>query len=178
MQNELVYNFQPWPLHTPAIPFAPVAESGSSNSPFLTMSPMEILRDNWKSIQKVAWMTGVTEDEGFFIAGQGTLSEAETKWIDVAAKSLHLDKYFSSFEQTVITEKLRKFYFQDKQISPETLDEYVNLYSDAWFLFGVRKAALEMAAKGHIVYLYEYAFNAKSFMETMHIPTEGKSNFV
>lgn len=82
-------------------------------------------------------------------------------WKNVLPITLEYDELYTKLtvdEQLAVSQKIRKFYFQDRNISEETRQELTNVYSDRLFNHGVSKNALLMAA--HVpVYIYQFAHN-------------------
>lgn len=116
---------------------------------------------------EIPLLIGVCKDEGATLSGgaamKGLGNDLNTRWEEVGPAALLLDRFLTPEDQIVVGNKIRKFYFQDKPISKETRLSLYNAYSDAWALFGVKKAAMTTAARGkNPVYLYLYSYLANS----------------
>lgn len=75
--------------------------------------------------------------------------------------SLQFDKLYTNLttvQQLDVSNKIREFYFGNREISEETRQQLTNMYSDRLFNHGVRACALLMAE--HVpVFTYQFAHN-------------------
>lgn len=58
-----VMHFMPW-LYNPMTPFGPVVEKPTSESPFITSYPIDIINNN--EAYDAPWITGVVSEEGLY----------------------------------------------------------------------------------------------------------------
>lgn len=161
-----------WILELPCPAFLPVvepAQSPSSNDPpIISESPITILQDKSKPFKNIPWMVGTTEFEGAgLFAGvifnnETAVAELAAKWDQIAPNIFRYEDILSKEDQRAVSDKLKKFYFDDQPVSLENTNrrQLTNLFSDVATGYGVWKTALETAARGanNPVYLYEYAY--------------------
>lgn len=131
------------------------------------------------------FLSGMTETEGAGLMGQQVmlnpdlLMRMNTNWIGEASAALLLDRFIPQSAQRGVAVKLKKFYLQNQRISPESRSSFFDVYSDAWGLYGARKAALDTAARGAknpvYLYLYTYAAQDDSFATFFQLTKEDKS---
>lgn len=182
---------QVWPPSPISMIFVPVAEPkpspASTNVPFITVPPAEIMRGNVPDANKnIPWLTGMTSEEGISLGGgmivgtESVAQEMNERWNEVALKALfNIERFLLPEDRPIVASKLKEFYFKGKPVSYETRTSLYNIYSD---IFGnyVLKRGLEMAvAKGDRVYLYQFSYLGKrSLIETMFkIPNVDQSQF-
>ncbi len=126
-------------------------------------APVSILSRNDSPIPQIPWMVGATKDEGYSMyAGiimlkPELLEELNTDWENIAPKTFDYGKFLPKNEQGQVSEKLKRFYFGDGEISAGSLAPLINLHTDQMFLHGVYTSAIETASKTP-VYLYQYAY--------------------
>ncbi|KAJ9600064.1 hypothetical protein L9F63_009645, partial [Diploptera punctata] len=63
-------------------------------------------------------------------------------------------------ESEELASNIKEFYFGDKPVSQETLPQLVDIYSDAFFIHGIRKTAhIHCYSSDSPVYLYQFSFD-------------------
>lgn len=158
-----------WPKDRRPFNFVPTVESNSGDGsiPFLTETPYDILSNLDKPLKNISWFIGATEDEGATCwSGHVTgdprmMEELDKNWQQVAPMAFGLGSAYFSSQKDInqISNKVRKFYFGEEQVSLKTRQKLTDLYSDQMFLHGIYKSALFTAARSKApVYFYEYAF--------------------
>lgn len=70
-------------------------------------------------------------------------------------------------------EEVKKFYFQNREPSVEQMDSYIKLITDAWFMYGIQKAAKMYVAKAKSpLYFYRFSMDTKlNYIKNLHPKT-------
>ncbi|CAG7787108.1 unnamed protein product [Allacma fusca] len=168
-------SFAKWYLD-PTVPFGPVVEqlrpNQSAGDVFLSRAPFEILSEG--SFNQVPFMTGICEDEGIYFHSSSILKEKQLEsdvnndWHRIAPISLtyYDDDSVSQQELNLISDSIKSYYFKDQPISENTRQQLTNLYSDRYFVHGVRTTALIQAKHLVPVYIYMFAYKGSfSFLQ-------------
>lgn len=148
-------------LEVPAQIFVPTLEPGASG--FLPAPPLQLLRSG--SFAKVPLVLTVTKDEGLLrnsalvIKSPELLSQLNTAWYDVAPVAFgNYDKLpVSPSTRTYISSRIRELYFNNAEITMDSLENLTALYSDSSVISGVKQYAL-LHGKKAPVYAGVFAF--------------------
>lgn len=95
------------------------------------------------------------------IQSEKLTSQLDSDFETIAPITFNFRNWFPKENLKQIARELRQYYFGDKPINKETLKNLTNLYSDANFIYGVWKFALEHATE-QPVYPYVMAFQDES----------------
>lgn len=159
-----------WIAGHPCPAYLSVAEpAGSENStdlPFLTEIPAKLV-DRKGRFPEIPVMLGMTEDEGagwfagLIMRNETMVEELSRNWSYIAPNIFRYEEYLSMEDQNIVSDKLKKSYFDDKPISAENRKGLTDIFSDVMVTYGTWKTAREAAATSgkHSVYLYEYAYH-------------------
>lgn len=138
-----------------SILFGPVVEKvGLSGNTFLSDLPIELVKNG--QIAKVPLILGYTSGEGIEIARKlphiaGFLGTAGA----VVPRELKLKWPPEKVQKA--DERVRKYYFKDKPISTELLQEYTDLETDRIFLYNIlRYARYHVKYSSEPVYFYKF----------------------
>lgn len=157
-------------------PFGPVVESESSESPFLTEDPKEILRKG--NYNKVPIIMGFTTREGMLFEIVRKTRPNVYLPHDLETEipyDLNLAK--GSEESKQVAAKMKQFYFKDKEISDAVIDNVYTLKTDNQFLYGIYKTiSSHVEHSSEPVYFYKMTLDGplnyfKRFCSANHIKT-------
>nr|QID41587.1 carboxylesterase CXE19 [Ostrinia furnacalis] len=155
------------PLHidvkrdlTDSITFGPVIEKSDLKvEKFVTEPPCNLVRKGL--IAKVPLILGYTSGEGIEITrninglvASGILSQVG----DVVPRELKFQWSLEKIQE--VDEKLRKFYFQDKEITVDMIQELTNFTSDLLFVYNILRFArhhYRINQNNPPVYVYQFA---------------------
>lgn len=134
---------------------------------FLTKEPTELIEKG--QINDVPWLTGLNSHEGslrvmtlFSNDERDSLTKLNEKWTKYAPVSLTIDDSCPENLQDKVTNKIRKFYFGDEDITRSTKTELINMYSDAWFNVGTCESVKTHYKKfSSPVYFYHFAYRGR-----------------
>ncbi|KAJ0173488.1 hypothetical protein K1T71_010637 [Dendrolimus kikuchii] len=148
--------------------FSPCIESKTNNpDPFLTDSPLDIMnKDDYK---KIPVLTGFSNMEG--ISRTIKFGEWQDEMNEDFSKFLPADLKFDKKEnrENVIKE-IKKAYFKDEEVSFNTLQEYIDYFSDSMFKYAIMKSARLHALKSdRPVFFYEFVYVGKLNMKHMYM---------
>jgi carboxylesterase type B len=143
--------------------FAPTVEEHFKGAPdtFISDLPINILRNH--GAHRVPWMAGVNSEEGLLYSGRimqdpNLIREFESNTDTVFPQLLAYNN-----ERTDVTDKILKFYFgaDANQLNfMEKISNYTNLFSDAFYSYGTKEAAL-IHAHENPTYLYYNNYQAQ-----------------
>ncbi|OXA56057.1 esterase E4 [Folsomia candida] len=160
-------DFTEW-KEQPLIAFTPSAESGPpSDHTFLADCPLDVVKSNRFATQ-VPLMMGVNAQEGAYRAipllqNPSRLQAANSAWFDEAPKHLIYDK--SSLPTgNEFASAVRKFYFGDKLISPESRGRLIDMFSDRFFIHSTKTTALYHASfqtEENPIFLYFFDYHGE-----------------
>ncbi|XP_072938579.1 juvenile hormone esterase-like [Epargyreus clarus] len=134
--------------------FGPVIEKEHLNiEKFITEEPTNLIKNG--KLANVPIMVGYTSAEGIeigkrlagiagFLSMKGAVVPRELKLKWAPEKILEIDK------------KIRNYYFQDKEITPAILQEYVNFETDRLFAYNIVRFARYHVKNTSPVYLYKF----------------------
>ncbi|KAF2902651.1 hypothetical protein ILUMI_03536 [Ignelater luminosus] len=159
--------------YDPLIPFKPVIEPNVKGA-FITEDPIDIIKSG-KSAE-VPFITGLTTDDGAIksaaLYNDSALIEELNKDFNRLLPIILL--YDNNPKKEEISQKIRKFYFGDREIDQSTKAELTDLFTDSFFLYP-QAAAVQLHAKytNHPVYYYIFGIHgslsyAKLFGDPQH----------
>lgn len=127
---------------------------------FLTECPEKLLSEG--RFRPLPFLTGLTSTEGKFLLKWTHIADDSTKvsninanFVDIIGADLRLPH---KEERQVAAQKLRDFYFGEKNISSETFDILVHLLGDLYFKEGVDKVIRSLAAMSRFpIYYYRFS---------------------
>ncbi|XP_065200318.1 esterase FE4-like [Planococcus citri] len=160
---EQTKNFMTW-RYTPFTPFGPVVEPESPNA-FLSAHPLELLVNG--KVKDLPWMTSVTEKEGLypgaeFIPHDNLLKELDEKWNEIAPNLLMYNYSVPEQEKDAVSDAIRKFYFDNKPISKESVDQLIQMLGDRLFYNEIFSAAkLHNLATKTNIFCYKFNYRGK-----------------
>nr|CAD7199395.1 unnamed protein product [Timema douglasi] len=149
-----------------SLAFTPTEDLGADT--FIPGDPVKLLKEG--RFHKVPFITGVTSAEGK-LALSGIFNccdvvEIEKDFQRIVPWNLSLELGTQTCKD--IADKLRKFYFGNKPVNEETLQNYVDMQSDLHFNHGFYKSVkLQIEQSNSPIYAYEYdhkkSINFKDF---------------
>ncbi|XP_046680494.1 esterase E4-like [Homalodisca vitripennis] len=152
--------FMPWHFN-PFSPFGPVVEKNSSEA-FLDKDPYELLKEG--NIKDAPWLTSMTTEEGLypastFLKNNKLMKELDENWNKIAPHLLDYNNTVAKELQDEISDKIKKFYFGNKNISTAQTAELVRMLSDRLFAADIEKAArLHASVTSSPVYFYSFSY--------------------
>ncbi|GAB1863191.1 Carboxylic ester hydrolase [Camponotus japonicus] len=133
---------------------------------------------------KVPYLLGFTNCEGiiFLSTSYGPITKEDLSQVDSDFKLAILPKVLATLPKIPITLcQLRSLYFGDKNISEETLTNYINLLSDIFFYRGIMQTAdIQMNSDNSgKTYLYQFSYDSEiSLMKKIfNVDFPGASHF-
>nr|CAD7589650.1 unnamed protein product [Timema genevievae] len=131
-------------------PFIPTDESGPNA--FIPGDPLRLLHEG--KFQKVPYLTGVTSAEGKLFITSG-FDPATITNERLLPRSLR--ENLPPGVRYDLGSKVKDFYFGDKTVCSETMDRYVKMLSDAYFLYSLfLTVKLQLKHTDCPVYAYQY----------------------
>ncbi|CAG7725730.1 unnamed protein product [Allacma fusca] len=145
----------------PAIEWIPPRKSKI----FLPDHPRRMLAEG--NFNYVPYMTGVCEDEGAFqgvlvVNDEDFIHDVNYKWNIVGGTAIGVDyRNISKANLNKGLRKLRRYYFDDEDVSPVLVQNLTDMFSDAWFIH-----SMDYAARHHAKHapMYIYVFVKKGAM--------------
>ncbi|XP_008543574.1 carboxylic ester hydrolase [Microplitis demolitor] len=173
-----VMHFMPW-LYNPMTPFGPVVEKPTSESPFITSYPIDIINNN--EAYDAPWITGVVSEEGLypgaeFCANEKLLKELDARWDALAPFILDYNYTIPLSKQVQVGRKIRRHYIGDKQIDDNTAMSIIHMIGDRLYTADSIKAAKLMAKKNKNPVFYYY-FTYKGAESVSHVMTRTKKDW-
>ncbi|XP_046751128.1 juvenile hormone esterase-like isoform X2 [Diprion similis] len=155
-------------------PFRPCIDD-KSPQPFLPKHPRELAANGID----VPVIIGYNSHEGlFFLMGLVDQTfEVLNKNFEVAVTEDLIVENPSKISE--VASEIRKFYFKDKEISRETMEDYVQCYGDLYFVNGILKTVEHQQKKSKTpTYLYKFAYeNPRSMGKlVMKVPLKGAAH--
>ncbi|KAJ9600061.1 hypothetical protein L9F63_009642, partial [Diploptera punctata] len=143
--------------------FTPCVENAvaEGDEKFLPSDPHSIMAEG--KFNQVPCIIGFTSHEGMMMLRP--LNEKPEMIEMLTNKEDSIIPYTKSLKKNTteskeIGSKIRKYYFGEKYICKETLPELVDLYSDAFFIHGVKKCALlQLSHSTCPMYMYQFSFD-------------------
>ncbi|CAG9768327.1 unnamed protein product [Ceutorhynchus assimilis] len=125
--------FMEWDFD-PMIPFKPTIEPEVEGA-FLTEHPIDIVKAG-KSAQ-IPLIVGITTEDGALrgaalLNNEDLLQELSDNFEKLLPISLMYDKTATDVDR--VTKKIINFYFDNEKIDVEKKREFINMYTDGWFL--------------------------------------------
>lgn len=139
-----VKEYQPW-LYTPFSPFGLVVDSWAKD-PVLPKHPYLIIKN--KEVYDVPWIVSYTDSEGLYPAADfyEDLKDLETRWNELLPHILDYNYTLDVRKHDEISQKIRKYYLEEKKVSKGTFKDFIPVVSDRIFVTGIQKTALWQAA--------------------------------
>ncbi|XP_023955055.2 cholinesterase 1 [Bicyclus anynana] len=152
----------------------PCVEADIGQERFLEDDPVNILKKG--DFAKLPMLYGFANMEGLM-----RLDIFETWKNDMNNKFsdfLPPDLQFESVKQKeAVSEKIKRFYFGNKDVSNDTILDYVNYFSDVMFACPtLRSTKLQLQAGNNQIYLYEYSYVDDSTPVVPHTNIRGASH--
>ncbi|KAI4462857.1 carboxylesterase [Holotrichia oblita] len=145
-----------------AIYSSPVVESPSKEESFLPERPIDILLSG--NYNHVPFLSGFNDQEGLLyeitsiqMMGQSMLIEDFTEFIPE-----DLEIVRGSEEEELLSQRIKEFYYGDKEPSRDDILPAVDLYSDFLFIFPTYRAVIEhIKSSSDPVYIYYFTADTK-----------------
>uniref|UniRef100_A0A0K8TUP4 Carboxylic ester hydrolase n=1 Tax=Epiphyas postvittana TaxID=65032 RepID=A0A0K8TUP4_EPIPO len=136
--------------------FSPCVERNIGEETFLEDNPFNILKQG--KYRKVPVLYGFANMEGLFRVDK--FFEWKDQMNERFSDFLPADLAFKSEkERTDVAQVVKEFYFGDKPVGEETIQAYIDYFTDAMFAYPhLRSAELQVAAGSDSIYLYEYSY--------------------
>nr|CAD7202428.1 unnamed protein product [Timema douglasi] len=146
-------------------PLNPTEESGLGA--FIPGDPLQLLKQG--QFHKVPFIVGVTSAEGKIVLNE-LFKKLELTKIDQNFQCIvpwDLCLELGTEKSRAIAETLKKFYFGDKPLSKETLEQFINLESDLLFNYSFYKTAkLQLEHTDDVpIYIYEFDYKRPSLFK-------------
>lgn len=139
--------------------FAPCIENGiDANNTFLSDSPINILRS--AKYSHIPYIAGYTNKEGTVRAHQAAYSQWLEKMQDNFEDFIQVDlDIAANANKTAIVNSIREYYFSQRNINMETIEDYLDYHGDTMILVSVIRGARERAFTSRAdVRLHEFTF--------------------
>lgn len=149
-------DFDVFPNNT--APFAPCLENKNLPGPFMTDSPIDVIRS--RNYSQVPFIAGYTNREGSIRAHQALHSGWLERMNDNFTDFIQVDLDFSeASNSSSIIESIRNFYFRSSNVSLQTINDYLAYHGDTMVLVSTIRNVRERAMTStEPVRLYEFAF--------------------
>ncbi|XP_046425204.1 venom carboxylesterase-6-like [Neodiprion fabricii] len=175
---QAVGEFMPW-LFNPFSPFGPVVEKGGSDFTFIDRSPIDIIKSG--EVQDVAWITGVTSEEGLYPAGdfvtsEELLADLNENWESIAPHLLDFNYTAPKAQHANISKLVKQYYLGSKPIEVSTITEIVQLLTDRLFVADSIRAA-RLQARGNQTPVRFYYFTYRGVHSLSELLTSNTQNF-
>nr|QOL02378.1 venom carboxylesterase-6-like protein [Rondotia menciana] len=144
--------------------FAPCIETKVDGiEPVITQSPLDIIKSG--DYKKIPIITGYSNMEG--ISRTIKFGEWRDKMNENFADFLPADlKFDSEKSRDDFIKEIRKHYFKSEDVTHESLQAYIDYFSDSMFKYSIMKSAKLHAQKSDKpVYLYEFTYVGKLNMK-------------
>nr|ADR73026.1 putative acetylcholinesterase 1 [Laodelphax striatellus] len=141
-------------------PFIPSTELTGTGTNFITEHPDLLLKSG--RLMKVPTIVGVNSREGIMVllgknATPEVLETVDKNFQRVVPDILNLTPNSTKFKE--VTDKIKRFYFRGGQLSWDSLENYVDLMGDIYFVAPIYRSMMNMIKKSpEPVYCYEFAF--------------------
>lgn len=142
-------------------PFVPTVEPYESDMCFLPQDPLEMGRNAWSS--DVDIIIGGCANEGYLFGSSIT--------VDRVAKMRENNELFIPYNKRVTNpvtnakekgETIKDFYFKDKKVTVEAVEEFCRYYSDAAFWHGINRIVRQRLHSGGKGKTYLYRLNTST----------------
>nr|AQS60685.1 putative acetylcholinesterase 1 [Sogatella furcifera] len=144
-------------------PFVPSIELSGTGTNFLTEDPNLLIKRG--RFMKVPTIVGVNSREGVMVllgkkANPEIVDAVDKNFHRVVPDILNLTPNSNKFKE--VTDKIKQFYFGDGHLSWDTLDNYIDLMGDIYFVAPIYRSMMNMIKKSpEPVFCYEFAFEGK-----------------
>ncbi|KAF5272311.1 hypothetical protein FQR65_LT04969 [Abscondita terminalis] len=155
--------FQPF-LYNPISPFGIVIDKWSSK-PFLNEHPYALLQKG--KIMDIPWIFSNVESEGLypgseFISDTKYLAQINDQWNQLVPFILDFNYTVALRHQPEMLEKIRNFYFADKEVSEKTFSILIQMMSDRLFNNDISKAVkLHSPSVQSPIYYYYFSYRGQ-----------------
>ncbi|CAF4867312.1 unnamed protein product [Pieris macdunnoughi] len=139
--------------------FAPCIERDQGLERIVTESPLDTLKKG--DFKKIPVLTGFSNMEGLSRSIKfGTWrEEMNENFSDFLPADL---KFKTEDDKNEVIKEVKKYYFHDKVINRESLQNYIDYFSDIMFKYSIMKSAqLHSSISNNPVYLYEFSYVGK-----------------
>ncbi|KPJ13739.1 Esterase FE4 [Papilio machaon] len=136
--------------------FSPCVERDVGQEMFLDDAPVNILKAGKQ--HKLPMLYGFAEMEGLFRIPWFDFwkDSMNAKFSDFLPGDLHFD---SESEKEEVAERIKRFYFGNRQISEETIFRYIDYFTDVMFAYStLRSVRLQVESGNNNIYLYRFDF--------------------
>ncbi|CAH0550117.1 unnamed protein product [Brassicogethes aeneus] len=136
-------------------PYCPIIEHPSDEA-FLSEDPVEIIKSG--RYNKVPFMIGYTSKEGILYALFGKIIPNKLPKNLEHEVPFDLNINGDADKEKIVKKKIRKFYFNNKELTGDTIDEFFHLKGDLGFKYHIQKA-LELHRSTNENPMYFYIFS-------------------
>lgn len=148
--------------------FVPCVEKDVGQEMFLKEPPIEILKRG--DFPKLPYLLGFGNMEGLIRAANFT------NWKDLM--NTHFEEFLpgdlqfnNDAERTDVVKRVKKFYFGDRSVGDESVQAFIDYFSDTMFKHStVKTARLQSQAGNDQIYLYEYSYVDDALLEHAVLP--------
>lgn len=125
----------------------------------------------------VPLIIGYTDAEGILIDLLNNALYGSSKAIDLEEFLPKTARNLDENTKKEIFTKIKDFYFDGNEPTINNMDGYIKLISDAWFIYGIQKAAKEYLNKAKSsLYFYRFSMDTKAnFVKNLHPKTAAYS---
>ncbi|CAG9782836.1 unnamed protein product [Diatraea saccharalis] len=137
--------------------FAPCVEKDIGIEMFLDDAPVNILKSGSNNAHPVLY--GFANLEG--VMRLGHFQNWSMRMNENFSEFLPADLAFENVEEKeAVAKRVKEFYFGDKPVSPDTIQAYVDYFSDTLFVYSILRSVKLSTESGNnsTIYLYEYSF--------------------
>nr|CAD7443065.1 unnamed protein product [Timema bartmani] len=151
-------------LYNPFSPFGPTVEV-AGNTPFLINEPLSDTLEI--KLKNLPWLTSLTTEEGLypaaeFVNNEQHLQELNKRFVEIAPSLLDYNYTVPLEQQLQVTEEIRKKYFGDLPIGPDTVKQLVKMIGDRLFnVDGELAAKFQARVSQAPVYFYLFSYRGK-----------------
>nr|ARM65392.1 putative antennal esterase CXE21 [Ectropis obliqua] len=150
---------------------SPCIERSAVGEAFLDKSPVDILKAG--EYKKLPLLYGFANMEGLIRIGFFDMwkDKMNTKFSDFLPADL---KFESTKQKEDLAERVKKFYFGDKQVSEDNILSYVDFFTDVMFAYPMLRSVKYHVEAGHDqIYLYEYNYVDENTPNVPHTNVKG-----
>ncbi|KAK4880938.1 hypothetical protein RN001_004257 [Aquatica leii] len=127
---------------------------------FMPEHPLELLKKG--KIQNLPWLTSTVKHEGLypvadFVGDANILKELENNWNELLPLVLHYKESVSPDKLSSVSQAIKAFYFKDRPLDNNTIEELIQMASDRLFNVDVDKS-MRLQAKANTAPTYYYYF--------------------
>ncbi|XP_061716979.1 esterase FE4-like [Cydia pomonella] len=147
--------------------FSPCVDRDIGVEKFLDDTPLNLLKQG--KYRKVPVLYGFTNMEGLF--RMLMFEEWKELMNEQFSDFLPADLQFKDNEEREkVAQEIKKFYFGDKRVSEETIQGFIDYFTDVMFAYPhLRSVKLQVEAGSESIYLYEYSFFSP-IPDFVHVP--------